>query len=215
MRLSSPAVWSFVTSLVCLYVVAEPAGVLEIDLVFPRNKTYEPTPYMPVVFGFHNGELVRRLRPDIVISILNKADPNNSEDYIERLVTVNWTSNEPNFVEIIDKHTTRLSSFVMKKGRKPVDLVAIIANNETCTDTLGIALNVTDATVYISPSNWSATVLASDPELETCVLVATSTPTPTTNPCLIKIDSLAAAAISASAKDKQCILDRTPDCPDQ
>ncbi|KAK4246407.1 hypothetical protein C7999DRAFT_42179 [Corynascus novoguineensis] len=242
MRLSSPVVWSFVASLVCLGAIAEPAGVLEVDLVFPRNETYEPTPYMPVVFGFRNGELARRLVPDILITILNTADLGNPEGYIETPVTVNWTSNEPNFVytifpntfategswtiiwdlgwtsckveddglihgDIVGKHTTRLSSFVMKKGGKPVDLVAITANNKTCTETLGVALNVTNTTAYISPHNRPQTFLSSDSKLETCVLVATSTPTPTTNPCLIKIDS--------SAKAKQCILDPTPDCPDR
>ncbi|KAL2147810.1 hypothetical protein VTI28DRAFT_5582 [Corynascus sepedonium] len=209
-------------------------------------------PYMPVVFGFRDGELARRLRPNILITILNTADLGNPEGYIETPVTVNWTSNEPNFVytifpntfategswkitwdlgwtsckveddglihgDIIDEHTTRFSSFVMKKGGKPVDLVAITANNKTCTETLGVALNVTDTTAYISLRNRPETFLSSDSGLETCVLVATSTPTPTptTNPCLIKINSSAAAAISASAKAEQCILDPTPDCPDR
>jgi len=250
MRLSSPAVWSFMASLACIGIVAEPAGVLEVDLVFPRNETYEPTPYMPVVFGFRNGELARRLRPTISVRIRDTVNLDNFEGYLEKPVTVNWTSNEPNFVytvfpntfategnwmiswdvswtsckveddglihgDIMKKRATRLSNFVMKKGGKAVDLVAITANNETCTETLGVAVNITNTTAKISPANQPETFLSSDPGLETCVLVATSTPTPTTNPCLIKIDSSAAAAISASAKAKQCISDRTPDCPDR
>ncbi|KAK4250989.1 hypothetical protein C7999DRAFT_38120 [Corynascus novoguineensis] len=159
MRLFSPAVWSFMASLACLGIVAEPAGVLEVDLVFPRHETCEPTPYMPVAFGFRDGELARRLRPTISVRIRNTVNLDNFEGYLETPVTVNWTSNEPNFVYTVFQSTfategswmmswdvswtslraTRLSNFVMKKGGKAVDLVAITTNNETCTETLGIA----------------------------------------------------------------------------
>jgi hypothetical protein len=32
-------------------------GRYEVDLVFPRNDTYAPAPYVPIVFGSHNIDL--------------------------------------------------------------------------------------------------------------------------------------------------------------
>ncbi|KAL2173023.1 uncharacterized protein P884DRAFT_333100 [Thermothelomyces heterothallicus CBS 202.75] len=248
MHLSSWGLWPFLASLVYLGAVADPAGVLEVDLVFPRNETYAPTPYMPIVFGFRNGELARRLNPEILVTMRNSTALGDISSYIETPVTVNWTSNEPNFVytvfqnefaiegtwwiawdvwwttckveddglihgDITRNHSSRLSDFVIKKGGKAVDLVAITANDKTCPETLGITINVTDTTAPISFANQPVPLRVSYPRLETCALVASSTPT--ANPCLVRIDSTAAAAISASAKSRQCILDRTPDCPDR
>jgi hypothetical protein len=45
---------------------ANGAGVLEIDLVFPRaNETYAPTPTMPFVFALRNAELAQWPLPTI------------------------------------------------------------------------------------------------------------------------------------------------------
>ncbi|KAK4155344.1 hypothetical protein C8A00DRAFT_13646 [Chaetomidium leptoderma] len=63
MRLPARAVWSLVASLAWLGAIVNAAGVLEVDLVFPRNETYAPPTYMPVIFAFRNPELARHVRP--------------------------------------------------------------------------------------------------------------------------------------------------------
>ncbi|THC87758.1 hypothetical protein EYZ11_012793 [Aspergillus tanneri] len=41
------------------------SGVLEVDLVFPRNETYAPTDYFPVVFALQNAERARYLKSQL------------------------------------------------------------------------------------------------------------------------------------------------------
>ncbi|KAJ3531871.1 hypothetical protein NM208_g8515 [Fusarium decemcellulare] len=44
-------------------------GVLEIDLVFPRNETYNPSPMMPIIFSYRNPGLVPLLKPSIAYEV--------------------------------------------------------------------------------------------------------------------------------------------------
>jgi hypothetical protein len=81
---------------------AEPAvaaGVVEIDLVFPRNETYAPTRWMPVVFAVRNTELARYLIPSISYSVQNNSGPNRETHRTFRhdLKSTNWSSHEPYF----------------------------------------------------------------------------------------------------------------------
>jgi hypothetical protein len=48
-----------------------PTGALQIDLVFPRNETYNPSPIMPIVFSYRNTELLPYLRPSISYEVWN------------------------------------------------------------------------------------------------------------------------------------------------
>jgi len=36
----------------CAKMVGASSGVAEVDLIFPRNETYAPTAYLPIVFAF-------------------------------------------------------------------------------------------------------------------------------------------------------------------
>ncbi|KAH6617545.1 hypothetical protein F5144DRAFT_624221 [Chaetomium tenue] len=53
MRVMSHALRCLVVSLACLAAVVSAAngGVLEVDVVFPRNETYAPTDSFPIIFG--------------------------------------------------------------------------------------------------------------------------------------------------------------------
>ncbi|KAI6754852.1 hypothetical protein HG530_012604 [Fusarium avenaceum] len=48
-----------------------PTGALQIDLVFPRNETYNPSPVMPIIFSYRNLGLVPYLIPSITYEIWN------------------------------------------------------------------------------------------------------------------------------------------------
>jgi hypothetical protein len=46
-------------------------GALQIDLVFPRNETYNPSPVMPIIFSYRNPGLIPYLRPSITYEVWN------------------------------------------------------------------------------------------------------------------------------------------------
>ncbi|KAK4120446.1 hypothetical protein N657DRAFT_624943 [Parathielavia appendiculata] len=78
------------------------------------------------------------------------------------------------------------------EGQK-VDLVAATANDTACPKEIGVAINVTDTTMKVPPGmSWNGQANG------TCVVVASSTPTQTANPCLVKIDAAAAASMTAA-----------------
>ncbi|RYO95515.1 hypothetical protein DL764_007693 [Monosporascus ibericus] len=81
-------------------IVVAAGGVLEVDLVFPRNDTYAPTPDLPVVFTFQNPELAQFINPYISYSIRNW-DDNSLNDTVSShhdLRWTNWSSYDPYFV---------------------------------------------------------------------------------------------------------------------
>lgn len=59
MRASSWASWA----LAACVAAAQDTGVVEIDLVFPRNETYAPSTLFPVVFAVQNSELAHFMKP--------------------------------------------------------------------------------------------------------------------------------------------------------
>ncbi|KAJ4005462.1 hypothetical protein NW752_002295 [Fusarium irregulare] len=67
----SLACWSFLHSGGAAKEETGPTGALQIDLVFPRNETYSPSPIMPIVFSFRNTELLPFLRPTISYEVWN------------------------------------------------------------------------------------------------------------------------------------------------
>lgn len=239
----SRTAWSLMASLACLGALAdvvEPVGiasVLEVELVFPRNETYAPTPWMPVVFALRNAELARHLNPFISYdSYSTPLTPNGS--WIDRSKspgsthTVRWlnlSDHEPYFVykfhNFATEGTWNLSwtvswqscdahdfgahrpgafnssassvAFTIRDDGPPVDLVAATANDKTCSEEFGVAINVGNITNEVP---YGARSDAGD----TCVERAPSSPTPTPSPCLVKIDSAAVASISAAWTDLYC-----------
>ena len=74
-------------------------GVVEVDLVFPRNDSYAPTPVLPVVFAVQNSALAPSIAPYISLTIWNW---NNMSDTIVTdhfvLTWENFSSSDPFFV---------------------------------------------------------------------------------------------------------------------
>ncbi|KAK4097266.1 hypothetical protein N658DRAFT_500571 [Parathielavia hyrcaniae] len=93
---------SLVVVLSCLgdIVGAAQAGVLEIDVVFPRNESYAPRPWFPIVFAFQNAHLAPHLRPFIEYSVRNTSDLTGGLAASRQLdlTWTNWSSHEPYFV---------------------------------------------------------------------------------------------------------------------
>ncbi|KAL2127502.1 hypothetical protein VTI74DRAFT_10625 [Chaetomium olivicolor] len=237
MRPVSRSAWSLVGSLACLGAVANAAGVLEIDVVFPRNnETYAPTDKFPIVFALQNAELAKHLEPSIDSFIRNGPNLGSSfGHHIHKLANANFSS-EPYFVyryvkaETEGPHMLFASAswrscdesgdqvaflgnstnfgvdFTIKKGGQDVDLVAATANDKTCSAEDGVAINVTDNTREVPASR--------DLPAGTCAVLASSSPTATANPCRVKIDTAAAASMSAVLHAGLCKGVNPPaDCP--
>lgn len=248
MQLFSRAAWPLVASLACLGTVVDAAGgVLEVDLLFPRNETYAPTDSFPVLFAFQNAKLAWNLGMHISYAIHNRSDLwGDRISSSHELRWANWSSYDPYFVgEFFSKRFTvegewqlyyevgwggcldkslhgtwfdptgygviwNSSSwsvdFTISSDGQPMDLVAATANKETCTEELGTAIKVTGKTQYAPLLYWDGG--------DTCPVLDISSPTPTPNPCAIKIDSATAASISASWTAGACNVTFPPDyCP--
>jgi hypothetical protein len=67
------------------------SGILEVDLVFPRNDTYAPTINLPVVFAFQNAQQARYLNPTIQYLMWNLQTDNTSFTLSHDLGWKNWT----------------------------------------------------------------------------------------------------------------------------
>jgi len=246
MHLVSRTVWSLVGWMACLAAVVNAAGVLEIDVVFPRNNgTYAPSKFFPIVFALQNGNLAKHLAPAIYSFIRNGSNLESTFGQSSRDLTYANYSSEPYFVwnlEDIDAEgryqllaTAAWQScnvsgdqvsigggdinfgvtFIIKKGGQEVDLraapaglVAATADDKTCSAKHGVALNVTGQT-YEVPASLDSRKLSG-----TCGVLASSSPTPTANPCRVKIDTAVAASMSAFLHASMCKGINPPaDCP--
>lgn len=235
-----PRTWrSLVGSLACLGAVVNAATVVEIGVVFPRNnETYAPTDKFPIVFALQNAKLAKHLRPAIYSLIRNGSRLEEAFGHSTRDLTDTNYSSEPYFVyryenigtegpyklsfaiswrscdesgdqvAILSNTTSFGIDFTIKKGAQEVDLVATTANDEICSAKEGVAINVTDESHDV-PVVWK--------QLSgTCAVLASSSPTPTANPCKVKIDTAVAASMSASWHAALCKLGNPPaDCPEK
>ncbi len=77
---------------------APETGVLEIDLVFPRNETYAPTDQLPIIFAFRNAPLAQYLDFDrIHLDLVGDKIPASNNKYTLShhhvdIRVVNWTT---------------------------------------------------------------------------------------------------------------------------
>ncbi|KAF4986555.1 hypothetical protein FGRMN_10783 [Fusarium graminum] len=74
--LTSLTCWLFFLWISISSVAAEPqddsTGTLGIDLVFPRNETYNPSPMMPIIFSYRNPKLIPILQPTVGYQIWDR-----------------------------------------------------------------------------------------------------------------------------------------------
>lgn len=70
-------------------------GLVEIDLVFPRNETYNPSPLMPIVFSYRNTGLIPLLNPTVSYEFWPYNDNSGPGITGRQEVLVNHTSTDP------------------------------------------------------------------------------------------------------------------------
>ncbi|CAG7949661.1 unnamed protein product [Penicillium salamii] len=75
------------------------SGVLEVDLIFPRNETYAPSAQMPVVFGIQNPRLVAPLNMKVSYIITPPRNYHNiSEPGLFNLHSASSSDSDPYFL---------------------------------------------------------------------------------------------------------------------
>lgn len=238
MRPACQPMWALMAASAHLGAVARAAGVLDIGLAFPRaNETYERTNGFPVVFALQNSKLAEHLKPSIWFQILNMTA--DFEILVDIVHELDWTSaseNDPYFlwsyirfdgegrfrllwqplwfacdesrdgVEIVRNSTDNfLVDFEIKADGEKADLVAATdGDSENCPNE-GVGINVTDKTLEapVGPSG-----------RETCAVLGSSSSTPTSNPCRVKIDKAAVESMQAIRLEKLCRgLNPPEECP--
>ncbi|KAF5664494.1 hypothetical protein FHETE_7085 [Fusarium heterosporum] len=107
-RLPSLACWFFLFCISISSGVAkaqdDSTGTLEIDLVFPRNDTYNPSPMMPIIFSYRNPKLIPILQPSVYYQIWDRND-------MDKLVAGGQLSTQSlNLSTVDDPHFEHFSS---------------------------------------------------------------------------------------------------------
>jgi hypothetical protein len=241
MRLASQSTWALVGASGYLSAVASAAGVLDIGLVFPRtNVTYSPSDDFPILFAIQNSKLAEHLKPAIWYQVLNMTgeiellvdsihefnwtgasehDPYlwwsrlslGGESKLRILWELHWTSCGQYNQDVILVRNSTDNNFVVDfevgaSGQK-VDLVAATNNgNSANCPNEGVGIDVTDKIL-----KGTATKSLS---LETCAVLGSSSPTPISNPCKVKIDKASVESMAAIDLEKDCRgLDKPSKCP--
>lgn len=245
MRLISRAVWSILGASACLGAIANAVDdVLDIGVVFPRqNETYAPMERFPIVFALQNAALADNLKPLIEFVVLNGSmsmlDVVNERTFrlqwanyttepylvyafldfriegpLKLLWSVWWRKCEQSgeVVEIIRDNSTGLwVDFKISDGAQQADLVAATAREEQCPAHVGLAINVTDETHDVPEPLSGVNTLHG-----ICAVVGSSSPTPDSNPCRVRIDRAAVESMEAEELDRRCgSLSPPADCPEQ
>ncbi|KAJ5320674.1 hypothetical protein N7508_000957 [Penicillium antarcticum] len=188
----------------CMGKMINASKILEVDLVFPRNETYTPTEWFPVVFAFQNFESARYLNAEITYNLWGLNGGNNSHTRSHNFRTFNWeNSTDEELYLAYDFFGT------FNHEGSEVDLVAATVN-KSCPGEYGVVIDVTDKTMEVPMwVTWSGGKYTND----TCAVVDYSNRT-TPNPCRVDIDATSVASMSASLKARLCSgIDPPDDCP--
>jgi hypothetical protein len=206
----------------------ENSGIVGVDLVFPRNETYAPTQFFPVVWAVHNPRLAELLNVHVELELQGwnifdniGAGPRNSSF---RLRWLDGTSKDPFFQyspfqqlsaaanwdldwKIYWNSCTNGSSFFeTADGAKFTDFTqgSVMFTTKDATQQPDLMSDTTDTTC--SPESGVAIKVAGTQGegVQVCAVATSPDPTSTPTPCRVQIDSVAAASISSSITSQIC-----------
>ncbi|KAJ5793481.1 hypothetical protein N7457_000080 [Penicillium paradoxum] len=201
------------------------SGVLEVDLVFPRNETYAPSPDMPVVFAIQNPHLAAPLNMRVTYLITPPGIYENTTE--TTLFNMNSTSSSDldshfvyNKTDVDTEDVWELTWFVEygrctgSKGDMmyynsnfTIDSIIfttksgaakpdLVAVSNDDTCPKGIAAWNVTSTLEVEGTNWGG--------YDTCAVVSEKFPWAKGQPCAAGFDSAAASNISAALKGTGC-----------
>lgn len=226
-------------AILCLATVVRAAGVVEIDIVFPRNnQTYAPTSHFPIVFALQNPDLATHLDPYLQYFIRNGSDLEASYGYGNNRLAQANSSADPRFsyhyatMDTEGRHELFVTVHWNSCGETG-DEIGILSNRTNLWMNFTIArdgqeVDLVAATaddktcaakdgVAINVTDTTREVdVPGETESATCAVLASASPTATANPCKVKIDEAAAESMLASLHDALCKGTNPPDdCPEE
>jgi hypothetical protein len=210
---------------------SDTSGVVEVDLVFPRNDTYAPGPYVPIVFAVQTPELATLLNLRIGFQIWNTTngsivDEGSFGDSFETGY-FNWTNTSSNSPEFVYRHYEKFNTggkwnlvwnvlwanctYDARREKSYLDgqsqsSLITFTTNKTAQD-----IDLVDATTDddcreeqgIAFNVMDTTVVAGGYNVgEQCAVLENTTLTP--SPCRVKIDSTTASSMSAALTASLC-----------
>jgi hypothetical protein len=210
---------------------SDTSGVVEVDLVFPRNDTYAPGPYVPIVFAVQNPKLAALLELEIDFQVLNATngsivDQGSFGDYwkTEDFNSTNTSSSSP---ELLYRHYEKLNTegkWILLwtvywrnctdgSRERETDLnyntqnLPIIFTTKKSAQEIDLVDVTKDDNCSLNQGmafNITGTKeVTGPPDIgEQCAVLGNTTVTPT--PCAVKIDSTAASSMSAALTASLC-----------
>ena len=223
--------------LACVAAVHAASGLVEVDLMFPQNDAYAPTPILPVVWAFRGADgLAAYLHPTLEYSFYPYGnfsnDLHNSWGFFE-LTWANFTSSDPFIVygEALESLNTE-GIWTLDWGLKTYSCsasgdrnVTVKSNGGRVTFTTKNGAKKPDVAATTPRDTCQGDGFAFDitstrdskndfENGKPCAVLADTTPTPSA--CGIKIEASAASSISADLTQRACVLNTaqaTPWCP--
>lgn len=197
------------------------SGIVEMDLIFPKNDTtYEPTDMMPLIWAIQNANLAAtlstvlsvdifnsdRMRGDTKTLSLNATNLTGKDIYYVYLYThklnvedsffINWSPFSKNCSTDIyyDNNDTAFAGQIISffsMAKGGQKPDFAAAQNANCSNTRSARFNITGTQKRHE----------GDGPANQCAMLSQETPFPVSgNPCAVKMDSAVAASITASLK---------------
>ncbi|KAJ5097813.1 hypothetical protein N7532_004814 [Penicillium argentinense] len=207
--------WMLATCLGAMLVHA--SGVLEMDLLFPLNKTYAPTDWFPVVFAFKHPKLAPLVDLDISVTLRNADNMSDVVHWPADMTDIDWTnktSDDPYFFytyfsEFRTPGRWRVAWNVYWKSCNEFALfnISMLPRAEMITNSTGWSTWFTIGDGVPAGEEWSNGGM--------CAVVDPSpTPSPSPDPCRIDISEKVVESMEASWQAPLCGSSSPPDdCP--
>ncbi|KAJ5753308.1 hypothetical protein N7520_010225 [Penicillium odoratum] len=216
-----------------MIVATASSGVFEVDLIYPRNETYTPSPLMPMVFALQNPSMAVQLNALLYWSLLeggNSSAPGSIPGGTLELAlmsTLNASTDPdkatldlPGYPLLV---TRFLDTFSFPDGTWNLQWTLQVSNCTSGSYTPNV-LQMTNNVTFTTSKSGKAPDLVAATSAGTCnttegyafnatTIEATCGvlgPTPTTNPCAITIDSAAESNLMASATSYACSIQQRP-----
>ncbi|KAK2873818.1 hypothetical protein FQN49_002042 [Arthroderma sp. PD_2] len=191
--------------------------IVEVDLVFPRNETYAPVPFLPYVFAVQNFHAAKSLflsfeytlekipsdnieytpgRRSLQHANFSGSDLHIEWDYTDRLRQPgnDFGNSEVNYINGSHTRGHHDVYFTSKKGGQQPDLVAA-TQDVACNKTVGDTFNITQEVE-------SPPVLMLYKTQPLCPILSTISPPP--KPCGVKINATKASDIFYTIQSREC-----------
>lgn len=218
-------------------------GTVEVDLIFPRNDTYMPSPLMPIVFAIQNSNLAAPLDPGLSYHIEELGTSSNGTNIISGILDLRWanfSSSGPYFAfastsQLINAEGTWLFSWTLASGNcsgSPENGTMefsghnqahfIIFTTKNGSQQPDLVAATEDATCAKTESHtFNVTGILDVPNSigsnydgrDSCAVLSPAS-SPAPNPCGAKVDSVSASSISAALTATACAsLHPVVSCP--